>query len=276
MKNYLLPLMLLMSLPLLAMDSGFRNTGTYLSVSAELGDFEDVKRLLDRGTEANQVDDEDMTALYVACSKGFQDIALLLLDRGADPTIMAGQCPSTPLHNAIKNRMFPVVEAIVKIRALATLPEYSKDAYNHVLTVLCCFSLDRVDRQLPIACRLKILGLDESLCKDIVAIVLSKEGVPLEQKLQAAKSIIGEEAVCKILSEHCLPHLEAFFELKGFMDRSTAPEYAKMEHERDVRPLPEGNWSEEYKEQHSAIYELLRLDTLEERLPVLIRKWFFT
>lgn len=93
----------------------------------------------------------------------------------------------------------------------------------------------------------------------------------------AARSIIGTDALCKTFSKHCLPALKKIFKKKGFSDRLTAPKYAKQLHEKLLRPLPEGsNWSEEYKEKHSAIYELLRQDTFKERLPGLIRKWFFT
>jgi len=51
------------------------------------GDIENVKLLLDNGTDPNFVDSYGYTALIKASIEGKRDIFELLLDRGADPNL---------------------------------------------------------------------------------------------------------------------------------------------------------------------------------------------
>ena len=51
---------------------------------ASLGEFEQVKALLEQGIDPNQTDDEDYSALQAAAENGYLDIVQLLIQQGAD------------------------------------------------------------------------------------------------------------------------------------------------------------------------------------------------
>ncbi len=109
-----------------------------LMVSAEVGNYTDVKKRLDAGENVNQVDGEGFTALYLACEHNHQEIALLLLDCGADPTILPEfMSPSTPLHHAIRHGASTVCERIIKRVCLMHMPHFDHASYMRVLTSLC-------------------------------------------------------------------------------------------------------------------------------------------
>lgn len=59
----------------------------------------EVKKLLDAGVNPNALVN-GTTALYLACAKGEEQIAKLLLERGADPLVEDG-CGMTPLWRAV-------------------------------------------------------------------------------------------------------------------------------------------------------------------------------
>jgi ankyrin repeat protein len=52
--------------------------------AAKRADIAEVRRLLEAGTSANQLDDSDETALHRAAAFGQEDVVRLLLDRGAE------------------------------------------------------------------------------------------------------------------------------------------------------------------------------------------------
>ena len=51
---------------------------------ASLGEFEQVKALLEQGIDPNQTDDEGYSALQAAAENGYLDIVQLLIQQGAD------------------------------------------------------------------------------------------------------------------------------------------------------------------------------------------------
>ncbi len=55
-----------------------------LVYSASLGEFEQVKALLEQGIDPNQTDDEGYSALQAAAENGYLDIVQLLIQQGAD------------------------------------------------------------------------------------------------------------------------------------------------------------------------------------------------
>lgn len=55
-----------------------------LMYSANEGDIEGIKELLDSGTDVNFRDDDERTALHVAACQGYSDVVQLLIDNGAE------------------------------------------------------------------------------------------------------------------------------------------------------------------------------------------------
>ena len=51
---------------------------------SSLGEFEQVKALLEQGSDPNQTDDEGYSALQAAAENGYLDIVQLLIQQGAD------------------------------------------------------------------------------------------------------------------------------------------------------------------------------------------------
>jgi len=83
-------------------DTGVRpstSTPSPLHVAVRSGDLEEVRRLLDRGSQVDAADDQGRTPLHAAVISGRVEIAALLLDRGADPNARAA-VQMTPLHFA--------------------------------------------------------------------------------------------------------------------------------------------------------------------------------
>ena len=56
---------------------------------ASLGEFEQVKALLEQGTDPNQTDDEGYSALQAAAENGYLDVVELLIQQGADAHYIA-------------------------------------------------------------------------------------------------------------------------------------------------------------------------------------------
>jgi ankyrin repeat protein len=79
---------------------------TPLHYAARQGNLEAVRVLLDRGAEINQVTADRTSALMLAVINGRWDLAMYLLERGADPRIatMAG---GTPLYRVIDLQWAP-------------------------------------------------------------------------------------------------------------------------------------------------------------------------
>jgi uncharacterized protein len=63
-----------------------------------------VQWLLDKGAAINERDDSGSTALHHACLMGRPKVAILLMERGADPSI-AGAGGSTPLDGPSHQRL---------------------------------------------------------------------------------------------------------------------------------------------------------------------------
>ena len=71
----------------------------YLIYSARIGEFDDVKEMLDEKTDVNTKDkNTGNTALHMACANGHYDIVKLLLKHNADTNILNNP-KNTPLRN---------------------------------------------------------------------------------------------------------------------------------------------------------------------------------
>ena len=73
---------------------------TPLHWACDKGHTEVAMALVDRGADVDAKDgDKEMTPLHIACNKGYKNIALFLLYRGADINALDWS-NSTPLHYA--------------------------------------------------------------------------------------------------------------------------------------------------------------------------------
>jgi len=98
-----------------------------LNNEALRGDIDAVKRLLDEGHDINKVDDVGRTALMVACKENRVNIALLLLERGADWTLKTKHFGMTAFGWAVGNA-FGDHRAVLKLLELKSDPnERDKD-----------------------------------------------------------------------------------------------------------------------------------------------------
>ncbi len=76
------------------------NSGLALHDAAKVGDVRAVRRLLKTSGDVNAFDHEGKTALWSSVDGGSVDVVKLLLENGADPTLMGKKDINTPLHLA--------------------------------------------------------------------------------------------------------------------------------------------------------------------------------
>jgi uncharacterized protein len=84
---------------------------TALMFAARVGDVVSAKLLLDAGANPNDADAWGVSATTLAAHSNFTDVAMLLLERGADTN--ADKAGMTALHNAIMHRNEPLVAALL-------------------------------------------------------------------------------------------------------------------------------------------------------------------
>jgi ankyrin repeat protein len=85
---------------------------TPLMFAASVGDLESAKKLVARGANVNHSTYEDGNTLLLAAANGHEDVALFLLESGADPNSKAGDGSNiTALHYALRDGMKSLMES---------------------------------------------------------------------------------------------------------------------------------------------------------------------
>jgi ankyrin repeat protein len=83
---------------------------TPLLFAAQQGDIESARMLLAAGADVNEVNEEDGSALVVASASGHEELALYLLEQGADP-MATDAYGITPLHYALNKGLTSIAGA---------------------------------------------------------------------------------------------------------------------------------------------------------------------
>jgi ankyrin repeat protein len=68
--------------------------------------------ILDEGYQINEIDNDNRTLLHIAAREGHKEVALLLIDRGADMSAKACKM-LTPLHEAAANGYEGLVQLLL-------------------------------------------------------------------------------------------------------------------------------------------------------------------
>jgi ankyrin repeat protein len=85
---------------------------TALMFAVRVGDLESTNLLVAAGADVNDADAWGVTATSLAAHSGFTDIALFLLDKGANPNL--AECGFSPLHEAVMRRDEKLVTALLE------------------------------------------------------------------------------------------------------------------------------------------------------------------
>ncbi len=96
-----------------------KRTGNDLMAAVVVKDLEGVKAVLDTGTPADERDDNGSTALFVASRAGYRKIVALLLERGADHSLVDKKFQKTPLQGAVMMGHLEVVKMLLQKGAKA-------------------------------------------------------------------------------------------------------------------------------------------------------------
>jgi len=104
----LIPIIVLMSTPLFA-----AGPGEDLQVAARRGQLAEVKKLLEAGAPLEGKNQYGATPLYMAVFNGHTEVALLLLEKGANPNVTDTFYKSSILDGALQKGRTEIVRALV-------------------------------------------------------------------------------------------------------------------------------------------------------------------
>ncbi|KAL1742362.1 ankyrin repeat-containing domain protein, partial [Schizophyllum fasciatum] len=93
-----------------------------LHAAAATGNMGLVEYALARGQPVNSVLD-GVLPLHAACAGGSEPVVKLLIDHGADNTVIIGTSGSTPLHFAAANGNMNIVKLLLRRGAIADRPD---------------------------------------------------------------------------------------------------------------------------------------------------------
>lgn len=94
-----------------------------LHLTAELGDMEMLRRMIDNKQDLNAIDSEGRTALHIAAEKGKSDVCIALLEAGAERTATLRGKRITPFMVASARANMDCVEAFLHAEPPPTVKE---------------------------------------------------------------------------------------------------------------------------------------------------------
>uniref|UniRef100_UPI00398F53AA unconventional myosin-XVI n=1 Tax=Pristiophorus japonicus TaxID=55135 RepID=UPI00398F53AA len=96
----------------------------------------DVRNLLAAGGNVNQMNNEGVTLLHMACASGYNDVSTLLLENRADPDV-PDNCYWTPLHLAAKYGQIAILKLLLKHHANPNLLNCNEEKPSDVAATEC-------------------------------------------------------------------------------------------------------------------------------------------
>lgn len=115
-----------------------------LMYACEAGSEDMARVLVDRGADVNRKDEFGRPPLLMACELGRSELVQLLLDRGADPSV-TDETGRTPLMGAMRRYDHSRSDFMAIIRLLlknGRVPVNARDRFGHTALWEACFSAD--------------------------------------------------------------------------------------------------------------------------------------
>ncbi|KAK4589450.1 hypothetical protein RGQ29_020146 [Quercus rubra] len=213
-----------------------------LMYSANEGDLDGIRELLDSGVNVNFKDSDGRTALHVAACNGLTDVVSLLLDRGSelDPSDCWG---STPLADAIHYKKHDVIKLLEKrgakplmapmhVRHAREVPEYEIDPKEIDFTNSVEITKGTFHLALWRGIQVAVKRLEEELISDDEKVKSFRDELALLQKIRHPNVVqflgaVTQSSPMMIVTEY-LPKgdLRAFLKKKGALKPTTAVTFA--------------------------------------------------
>ncbi|XP_050287530.1 integrin-linked protein kinase 1 [Quercus robur] len=213
-----------------------------LMYSANEGDLDGIRELLDSGVNVNFKDTDGRTALHVAACNGLTDVVSLLLDRGSelDPSDCWG---STPLADATYYKKHDVIKLLEKrgakplmapmhVRHPREVPEYEIDPKEIDFTDSVEITKGTFHLALWRGIQVAVKRLEEELISDEEKVKSFRDELALLQKIRHPNVVqflgaVTQSSPMMIVTEY-LPKgdLRAFLKKKGALKPITAVRFA--------------------------------------------------
>ncbi|KAL0011486.1 hypothetical protein SO802_006594 [Lithocarpus litseifolius] len=213
-----------------------------LMYSANEGDLDGIRELLDSGVNVNFKDSDGRTALHVAACNGLTDVVSLLLDRGSelDPSDRWG---STPLADAIYYKKHDAIKLLEKrgakplmapmhVRHAREVPEYEMDPKEIDFTNSVEISKGTFHLALWRGIQVAVKRLEEELINDEEKVKSFTDELALLQKIRHPNVVqflgaVTQSSPMMIVTEY-LPKgdLRAYLKKKGALTPTTAVRFA--------------------------------------------------
>ncbi|XP_065633378.1 serine/threonine-protein kinase 12 [Quercus suber] len=213
-----------------------------LMYSANEGDLDGIRELLDSGVNVNFKDTDGRTALHVAACNGHTDVVSLLLDRGSelDPSDCWG---STPLADAVYYKKHDVIKLLEKrgakplmapmlVRHAREVPEYEIDPKEIDFTNSVEITKGTFHLALWRGIQVAVKRLEEELIIDEEKVKSFRDELALLQKIRHPNVVqflgaVTQSSPMMIVTEY-LPKgdLRAFLKKKGALKPTTAVRFA--------------------------------------------------